>query len=104
MQNFRFREICREQKHFATIECIESGAPVIFNTPTKIEEQFERIAPDVINDQLRCAEGFAERNENTALKSILLKDRADTMGFTKYGLLAYEIAFLGEVKIDDFEH
>jgi hypothetical protein len=78
--------------------------PVSFNTTTKLEKQFERIAPDATTDQLCWAEGFAERDENTALRSILLKDYADTIGFTECGSLAYEIAFLEEVRIDNFEH
>jgi hypothetical protein len=69
-----------------------------------MEEQFERITPDATNDQLFGAEGFAERDENIALRSISLKDRAATIGFTEYGWLAYEIAFLEEIRIDDFEH
>jgi hypothetical protein len=104
MKSSRFREIGREWKHFRILERIESGVPVSFNTSTKMEEQFERIAPDVTNNQLCWAERFAERDENTALRSILLKARVATIGFTEYAWLAYEIAFLEEVRTNDFEY
>jgi hypothetical protein len=69
-----------------------------------MEEQLERIAPDSTNDQWFWAEGFAERDENTTLRSIPLKDHAATIGFTEYGWSTEEIAFIEEVRIDDFEH
>jgi hypothetical protein len=59
MKGSRFREIGGEQKHFVILEHIESGVPVTFNTPTKMDEQFERMVPDATNDQLRWAERFA---------------------------------------------
>jgi hypothetical protein len=38
MKSFHFREIRGEQKHFVVLERIESGMPVMFNTPTTMEE------------------------------------------------------------------
>jgi hypothetical protein len=104
MKGSRFKEIGCEQKHFVILERIENDGPVSFNTPANMEEQLERIAPDSTNDQWFWAEGFAKRDENPALRSIPLKDHAGTIGFSEYGWLAYEIAFIEEVRIDDFEH